>query len=265
MDKVILVKINQVIGYLYLPPSKTRSAVIYAKGGPSMGDSGESPLWPLVKSYNKILFFPDYIGYCHSAGQFNFQNCINTFHESEQFLSGQITGIDTFSGEKIELNCDDILLIGSSWGGSMVPFLEKDKKSNIKNIALIKPVTDWTTQGKTNVPEENLEETDRMIMNGWLNFYRGYEKSEWPKIFSGELKEFNPIDNIALLKDKNVFICHGEKDNVINVKKSKTYFQKFKEQFPQANVQLKIFPNLDHSSEMNYAGLEYILKELPKI
>jgi hypothetical protein len=261
---IYLVRIQNVVGHLYIPETATTKAIIHAKGGPSLGDDGNSAIWPAAKKYNYILFVPDYIGYCHSSGEFNFDSCIDTFIEAEQFLTGKQTAIDTFSGKTISLSCDELVLVGSSWGGAMVPFLEKNQKSSIKNIALIKPVTDWTTQGKTKDEEENTEQTNQFIQNGWLDIYRGYQKSEWPQIFAGKLTNYNPLHNIQLLKDKNVIICHGEKDNVISVKKSQKYYQEFKKQFPDANVKLKVFKNLDHSSKMNYEGLKFILKTLSK-
>ena len=129
---------------------------------------------------------------------------------------------------------------------------------------MIKPITDWKTQGRTKYKEEITEETDKLIKLGWEKIYRGYSQSQWPEIFQGKLSEYNPINNIELLKDKNVFIYHGDKDKTINWRKSLRYYQTFKKTFPQANVSWKLINGLDHSSKMNIEGIRLFLNALRK-
>lgn len=263
-DKIILIKTGQVVGYLYIPPIKTNKVVIMAKGGPSLGDEGNSSLWPTIKKFNWMLFVPDYIGYCRSDGKFNFKNSVLTLHQSEDFLRGNSIGIDTLTGQEISIKCSEILLVGSSWGGAIVPFLEKYKKSSINTIALLKPLTDWITQGRTKDPEENIDQTNTSIINGLLNIYRGYDNSEWPKIFSGKDKEYNPLDNLRFLNNKTVFICHGSEDESINWKKSYLYYQKLKKLFPKQKIFWKLYKS-DHSGKLNTKALKFILPTLDKL
>jgi hypothetical protein len=263
-DKIFLVKIKKVEGMLYLPRGsfKIKKAVIHAKGGPSLGDEGNSPLWEVAKKHQWALFVPDYIGYCRSAGTFSFRNCVYTLYEAEDFLRGCKKGIIVETGKTIQLKCEEILLIGSSWGGAIVPFLEKYKHSKIKVVGLIKPVLDWKSQGRTNFPEEDVIKTNRSIVRGWLNIYRGYKKSEWPAIFKKGLREYNPLDNLHLLKEKIIFLCHGEKDEVVNWRKSYSFYQALKRKYPKIKIFWKLFKNQDHSSKMTAVGLGYILKKL---
>jgi len=266
-DKIFLIKIKKVEGMLYLPKGsfEIEKAVIHAKGGPSLGDEGNSSLWGIAKKYQWALFVPDYIGYCRSDGNFTFKNCVYTLYEAEDFLRGKIEGIAVETGEKIKLKCKEILLIGSSWGGAIVPFLEKYKKSQIKAIGLIKPVLDWKSQGKTRFSEEDVFQTNRSIIRGWLNIYRGYKNSEWPKIFQNGLSEYNPLDNLSLLREKVVFLCHGGKDKVVNWRKSCLFYRAFKKEYPKGKIFWKLFKNQDHSSKMTAVGLNFILKKLKSL
>jgi hypothetical protein len=261
-DKILLIKINKVVGTLYIPAKETQNAIIYAKGGPSLGDDGKSPVWAIAKKYNYVLFIPDYIGFCRSDGIFSFKGCIETINESEQFLKGKVSAHTIDTGEKIEISTKNQVLIGSSWGGAIVPFYEKFRKSSIRYIGLIKPVTDWKSQGRTNDQEENVELTAQSIKNGWGNIYRGFSKSLWPKIFLGQVSECNPIDCIRLLQGKYVIICHGKKDDVVNWKKSKKYYEKLQGNNIESDI--SYFENEGHSSNMNVLGLEYILKKIQK-
>lgn len=261
-EKILLVKLDEVVGYLYIPKKTTHKAIIYADGGPMLGNTGEFPIWDLCKKYGYILFIPDYKGYCHSYGKFNFKGCVDTLIESEKFLKGNLSATDLEKNSTLNFKCKDLILIGASWGGAIVPFLEKYQKSSIKYIGLLKPVTDWKSQGRTKYKEENVDQTNQWIINGWANIYRSYKNSEWPKIFKGQLSEFNPLDNIHLLKDKIVFLCHGKKDHVVNWHKSERYHQKFKTTNPETKIYLKYFKNFDHGEKLDMKGTEYILRTI---
>ncbi len=261
MERIIFVRLDKVLGMLYLPSGKLSYGIIHAKGGPSFGDSGESFLWPIAKKYNAALFVPDYIGYCRSYGVFNFRNCVETLYEVDDFLRGKRFGINNQTGKAIKINCPQVVLMGSSWGGAIVPFIEKYKKTAIEHIVLVKPVTDWPTQGKTKDPEEKTEQTDEFLKRGWKNVYRGYSESEWPQILKGKLKEFNPKDNLNLLKGKHVYIAHGLHDEAINWKKSQKYYQLLKNSGMAQSVSWKLF-NDGHSSQMNARGLNYALQKI---
>lgn len=259
MNNIKLVKIKQVVGYLYQSDRSNRSVIIYLKGGPSLGDDGKSVLWPIAQKYNYDLFIPDYIGYCHSSGDFNFKNCVNTILESENFMRGKETGIDSLTNEVVNLNYTNIILVGSSWGGAIAPFLNKYSQSNIRNIILIKPVTDWSTQGRTLYPEENTDQTNQYILNAWLNVYRNYQKSEWPEIFMGLRPEFNPVEHSALLKSNKVIIVHGKQDVAVHYSKSQNYYQVLLNH--KVDVQFKLRSG-DHSSSFNIKALNLALKML---
>ena len=260
INKILTVKTNGIIGMLYLPAKKTKSVVLHAKGGPSFGDSGKSPLWISAQKYGYALFVPDYIGYCRSDGDFNFKNCIMTLTLSKNFLTGKSTGIEVESSKTIRPTFKEVILVGSSWGGAIVPFIDKYEYSSIQTVGLIKPITDWSTQGKTKYKEENVEETANLIKFAWSNIYRGFDKSEWPDVFKGNLSEYNPINNLELLQNKTIFICHGKKDVSINWKRSLNFYKNLKLKYPETKVYLKLFENEGHTDEINTKGLDYILK-----
>lgn len=260
-DQIVLVRIDRVLGYLYLPSEPTNKAVIHAKGGPSLGDDGKSPLWAVAKRFGRILFVPDYIGYCRSYGVFNFQNCVETIYEVEDFLRGKRGGLITDTNQPIKLACDDIVLEGSSWGGSIVPFLEKYRHSQINDIAIVKGVTDWASLDNGEYEETDTAETSNFAELGWANIYRGYAQSEWPQIFRGKLRECNPIDNIALLKDKRVYIAHGENDTSVNWHRSKVFYDKLRQTFLDMPVYWKML-DTGHGGEANALGLEFMLETI---
>jgi len=183
---------------------------------------------------------PDYIGHCRSEGLFNFENCIETLHICEQFLLAKTTAIEGFTGNKLTCpKVGKIILIGSSWGGAITPFIHMNKKTTIKNLGLISPMTDWSTLGNGKYTEENAKDVDSLIRNVMFPIYRGYDKSNWPKIFFNKKiqSKYNPIDNTHLLKNMNIYIVHGNKDRSIHWSRSKEYFNLLN----QSDVATKVY------------------------
>lgn len=263
--QIILIRIKNVVGTLYLPKNPTKQAIIYCKGGPSFGDQGDSPLWPIARKNKLALFIPDYIGYCRSYGKFSFRNCIKTIEESESFLSGKTKALIPETNKILRLSCKEIFLVGSSWGGSMVPFLEKYRKSKIKHIVMIKPVTDWTSQGRVKYKEEKTADTSQFIEIGLENIYRGYRDSEWPDIFSGNSEEFNPIKQLSLLTNKQVYLYHGKKDISVNWRKSERYYKEFRMVLPKSKIVMKIFDNLGHGPDMTKKAFSDAIRQIRKL
>lgn len=259
-ESIHLIRFGKVIGCFYQTGNST-AVVLYAKGGPSFGDDGHSPIWSVCKRFGVALLVPDYIGYCRSEGTFSFRNCVKTLTESEKFLKGKISALNLGKNNKFKVNFDKIILIGSSWGGAIVPFFEKYQKSSIEHIGMISPVTDWKTQGKVNKCEEDVVKTAQLISSGYKNIYRGFKNSDWPQIFAGQKSEYNPIDNTHLLNGKKVYILHGNKDKVVYWKKSQQYYQVLKKTNKNGEVHFRLLPNATHASSSRVAGTTFILKE----
>ncbi len=261
-EQVRLIKIKQVAGFLYQNEKKADTVVIYAKGGPGLGDKGQNEGWPVARRFGYDLLIPDYIGFCRSDGEFSFRSCIETFYECEDFANGKLQATDAETGITFSVKYKNIILIGSSWGGSMVPFLEKYRKSGINTIGMIKPVTDWTSQGRTKDPEEDTVMTNKQVDLVWTHLYRGYHNSEWPEIFTNKhLPEFNPVDQTAMLAGKQVLVVHGTEDDVVNYKKTVKYYGELKKH--KVSSKLKLYKG-DHSSAITVKGFRFILNEYSK-
>ena len=161
-----LVNTNEVFGYLYLPTGSIKAVVILAKGGPSFSDDGKNKVWPVCKKNNVALFVPDYLGSGRSAGgNFSMKNCLETLQLSEEALVGKQNWLDTYSGNKFQVKFTNIILVGSSWGGSIAPFyFNYNPQTVIEKLGLFSPVTEWNSQDRYLVEEE----TDGVF--GTVNF-----------------------------------------------------------------------------------------------
>lgn len=258
------IKIGPVIGSLYLASTSSQKVIIYAKGGPSFGDNGKATFWKICKDNGYSLLIPDYLGYCRSEGKFTFKGCIETLSISEKFIVGKLEAIDLLTGKKIKIKSKNNILIGSSWGGAIVPFFDQKSCKSIKAIGLIKPVTDWVSQGKNKTHiEENPEEMINLTKSVYKNIYKGFEKSPWPDIIRGKIKKFNPINNVNLLKNIPVYIAHGNRDKSVYWKKSSIYFKKLISEGNKKTT-FKLLKNCNHGSSSTNMGVKFILESIVK-
>lgn len=259
-----IIKLNKVVSSLYIPENP-KLAIIVAQGGPGLGDKLNSEFWTVCKKHGAILMVPDYIGFCRSDGKFNFKNCITTLYECEDFLKGKLKATDGFNGQKISSpNISKIVLVGSSWGGAIAPFIDKYKKTGISDLVQISPVTDWNTLGDGIHPEETRNQVDTAIETVMSNLYRGYKTSEWKEIFSNKKvrPEYNPIENLKLLKNKNVYVFHGNKDKSVHWSRSKIYVDKLKKSRLAKSVSWKLLLNSKHGGSTKSRGLASYFKTL---
>src|SRR3989344_4414904 len=136
MIKGKLIKLNKVIGFFYPSEVDKSIAIINLAGAPGFGDSGNSKTAQVCNSFGVSYLNPDYIGMCRSGGEFNFKSSVETIYESINFLTGKLLGTDIKTGKKLaKQKFNEIILLGSSFGGSIAPFFEK-----IKNEGLVKNV-----------------------------------------------------------------------------------------------------------------------------
>lgn len=256
------IKIKKVVSSLYIP-KKPKVAIIVAQGGPGTGDNLKSEYWQPCKNNGAILMVPDYIGHSRSEGSFNFTNCLETIKECEEFLLGKLTAIDGLTGKRIESpKIKKIVVLGSSWGGAIAPFVSRIKNTTISDIVLISPVTDWSTLGNGEFEEESPQMVHNLIKFIMSNLYRDYKKSEWDGIFfnSKIRTKFNPIENLDLLKDKNVFVFHGNKDKSIHWTRTEKYVKKLRSFGETKLLTWRLFLNLKHGGAMKTKSLEYYFK-----
>lgn len=254
-----LVKTGKLVGYIYLPSGNVSAVIIFAKGGPSFGDNGDSKVWPSCSKKSVALFVPDYLGSGRSGGsQFSMESCLETIKLSEtSLLKGR--WLDTHIGTEFNLSFKQIYLVGSSWGGAIAPlYFSFNPKTVIDTLGLFYPVTEWDSKVKYQVKEEPDDVFLNSIKLGWSNYYQRFGHSDWIKIIQGKLPEYNPMNTVGQLSGKNVFITHGNKDKVVYWKRSYKYYQKLKDLGMNCNWLL--LANCTHGGSAPAKAMECFLK-----
>lgn len=262
MTRGKLIKLNKVIGFFYQATDQSNVAVINLAGAPGFGDTGKSKTAKVCNKFGVSYLNPDYIGMCRSDGIFSFKGCVETVYECVDFLTGKLVGTDIEKSIKLpKKKYKKIVLLGSSFGGAIAPFVDKYGKTSIKEIILVAPITNWKGQ-KDQPSNEPIGEFIRILCFGMKNVWRGFAGSEWPQIIKGELNEFEPIQNTRLLKDKTVMIYHGNKDKSISWRDSAIYFDKIKNEGLAKNVYFEKLVNFGHSGTTVQEGVKRALKKL---
>jgi len=181
----------------------------------------------IVKKFlekNFIIVCPEYIGTFSSYGRFCVKGVVETILETIKFLK-KGEAIELWNLKKVCWRVKDITLIGGSFGGVMA-LVVGAKSKEVKNIIAIASPSNLREQGKLK-GEENLENLYDVIKRGWENIWRIRSKKDWDEFIKGE-SDINPVDHVKELRNKNIFLIHGQKDKTVSVKRSVDLFEELK-------------------------------------
>lgn len=215
------VRFKSIYGEFFVPSRSSQVAVIYIRG--SKGKSNINWFASICSKSNISCFIPDLIGTGQSSGNtFSFDTCIQTIYEAELFLSA--AGFNRIS------------LVGTSFGASFLPlYFKKYPASSITNVGLLMPVTEYGMSKSWHYPEESDKDFYAQLTAD--PYYRNIDLVEWQMITEGN-PQTNPILNSECLSRRNVFIAHGNKDTVINWRRSYRFFQKLSKITPKCEYHL---------------------------
>jgi len=263
----VLVSMGGLIGSLYIPKQLSTCIVIEAPGAPCWGDTGTHKGWSECKKHNISLFVPDYLGSSRSNGsQFSMRNCLKTLYMCEQFVKGKISAKSVVDGKLIHIQFETILLIGSSFGGAVIPFYPREyPDTEVRGLGFLYPTTVWGPKEYVYPDEESDEEYLYLLENGWGNFYRNIMSSDWPGIILGREEKFIPNQNIDHLRGFWIYAVHGDQDNLVHWSRTKKYIELLKKNDPDNNhVYWKLISNAGHGEATEAIGYEVVVSKFVK-
>lgn len=209
----------------YSDLTKPQKVIILAYGLPTVPPYYKNPfITKLIKS-GFMVAIPQYIGTFDSYGVSNIKNSADTILQTIESIKKN-KAKELYELKEISWKAKEIILIGGSFGGSVV-LVAGAKSKDIKKIVALAPPTDYRTQGKMRYPEEKIMDTYYIIKRAYPFTWRVKSKNVWLKFDRGEL-DLNPLDYVEKLKTKDIFLIHGLKDNVVNAKRSKQLYDKIK-------------------------------------
>lgn len=257
-------KYKDVVGSAYHNKGNAR-AIIYCKGGPSMGDNGQNKLCSELSSKHKIsVIIPDYIGSGRSGGDIcSIENCCKTVQQCEELLLNNEPFLNCWENKQQQFNVDKILLLAHSWGGTMAALHFKFyPNSKISDIALIAGEMDYDVDGHKKYGGESDAEYWVQMLNGWSNYYRNIATSNWKDLVLGIDRINNPLDNVKVMETKHIYLIHGVYDEVISPQRTKNYFNAIKKVFPaKKDLTIKMYKR-SHFNIINPRMFSYLIEKV---
>ncbi|HEX3099688.1 MAG TPA: alpha/beta fold hydrolase [Patescibacteria group bacterium] len=203
----------------FLPPARTikkQRVIILADGMPTVPKNKE--ILNLLSSKGFWVFAPRYRGSWESDGKF-------LAHSPHKDILDVIDGIhhnfvsiwDYNLGDKkvFKLNPDEIILVGSSFGGPAVILAAQEDKRVNKTVAF-SPVIDWRRPGKDEPIPLLAKFTEQAFGNGYRT-----SKNGWAKIISG--KFYNPALNPDKTNGASLLMIQAKDDTVVSYSATKKF------------------------------------------
>lgn len=201
----------------------TNKFVILCYGLPSYPPNSSLDLIRQLNNNGINVIVPEYYGTFSSEGVCTINNCVDTILETISFLkAGQ--GKDEFTQKNIQWSCQNIILLGVSFGGS-VALVVGAKSSAIKKIVAISSPTNYRDHN-LKYTEENLNDLTICLRNAYKNTWR-ITPQGWTELLDGSC-DLNPIDYLKQLKDKKILFIHALNDSVVSYNRSKELYHQLK-------------------------------------
>jgi len=240
--------------YAFPETQSKRKLIIICPGLPSQPEN-----WDLMSKLAKMGFTNltvKYQGTWESKGYFLKDSPVKDVISVIDKIIEKKTLISLYDNSTMSLDFDEIVLFGSSFGGS-VALVAGAKHNQVRKIVANAPVTDYKLHGKDkNSKEQDLEKLGSFIKRGYGRAY-ALEQSDWERLLIGEV-DINPVKYREELSKKDLLLIHGKKDKTVSPGKTVDFF----EGITSENKKLILIPDVDHFS-LNNASVE-ILEEVEK-
>lgn len=227
--------------------TNNKKLIVFCPGLPGQPENAN-----IMEYFTKLgftCFFIKYSGTWESEGEFLKRNPEEDVREVIAYLEKNKKVTEFYTEKQINLNFDEIILFGSSFGGS-VAIVAGAKDGNINKIVALAPVVNYKSQGReTKFEEENLENLGKFLKRAYGPAYRLNLKN-WEKLISGEV-DLNPSDYVSKLKKKDVLLIQGANDKSVSPKRTKDFFGKIES---NKNSIYKLLKESTHLSFTNLPG-----------
>ncbi|TSC86811.1 MAG: Uncharacterized protein G01um101416_576 [Microgenomates group bacterium Gr01-1014_16] len=228
-----------------LPSSEPQKKIIIACSGlPGQPENYE--LFSYFTQEGFICVHPKYEGTWESYGKFLNHSPVDDILKVIDHLKKERSLVSAYDNSLIKFDFDEVILFGSSFGGS-VALVSAARSQNVNRAIAIAPVIDFSTQGKDKREEQDLTNLGEFLQRGYGRAY-DFELRDWKKLLEGKI-DMNPIKYIKELSPKKLFLVHGEEDKTISVYKTRRFFDDLKNK----ESEFLLVPNAGH---LSFYGLQ---------
>lgn len=200
----------------FLPPTrptKKQRVIIFADGMPTVPSKKTQLEYFSKKGF--WVFHPRYRGSWESGGKLFSKSPHNDIVDVINGLSKKF--IDLWNGKVYRLTADEIILIGSSFGGPAVILAGQDPRVN--QVIAISPLIDWTKPGRKEPISFVAKFTEQAFGNGYRVDAKG-----WQKIKSG--KFYNPAQEVNKVNGQKLLFIHAKDDDICRYSETQKFAAK---------------------------------------
>lgn len=248
---VYRLKSKNIVYDLYLPKKSNGKVILYVPGLP--GHPRKKALGEILAASGFTFFEMRFPGSWESDGEFTMNNCVKSLEEAYVFIQ-EGAAIELRRGARKEWAHDDIILLGSSFGGGVT------LSSQIKDpltFVLLAPVTKLQNiKDSLVILPSGTDDLFHMLLEGYANVYRGLTEKDWSNFLDGKTL-INPGKNIDNLKNKKLIFVQGTDDDVILSKHTVEYVEILRES--QVNIKFISVKNAGHGGDLEEKAVQTLV------
>ncbi len=163
-----------------------------------------------------------YSGTWGSYGSFLKNSPVKDIENILDFVLKERSFIDSSNNQKVKLNFKKIILIGTSFGGS-VCLVSGAKSLNVNKIIALSPIVNYRDHARNpDYPEEKIDNLGNYLKRAYGKSYN-FSSNDWKKFVEGKL-DINPDDYVHELSKKEIILLSGVKDKSISIDRLKNFF-----------------------------------------
>lgn len=247
-------KSKNIVYDMYLPKRNNGKVILYVPGLP--GHPRKKTLGEIFSARGFIFFEMRFPGSWESNGKFTMDNCVKSLEEAYSFIQ-KGAGVELRRGTRKEWAHDNIILLGSSFGGGVI--LSSHIKASL-TMVLLAPVTKLQyIKDSLFILPSGADDLFHLLSEGYANVYRGLTEKDWVNFLEGKTL-INPKKNINNLKNKNLLFVQGTNDEVIQSKHTAEYVKELKAAL--VNVKLMLVPGAEHGGYLEEKAVQLVMDNL---
>ncbi len=247
-------KSKNIVYDLYLPKKNNGKVILYVPGLP--GHPRRKTLGEIFVANGFTFFEMRFPGSWESNGKFTMDNCVKSLEEAYVFIRGGV-GVELRRNTKKEWVHDNIILLGSSFGGGVI------LSSRIKDpitFVLLAPVTKpQHIKDSLFILPSGSDDLFHLLSEGYANVYRGLIEKDWSNFLDGKTL-INPEKNIDNLKNKNLLFIQGTDDGVIQSAHTDEYVKELQD--ARVNIKLISVQGGGHGGGLEEKAVQILVDNL---
>jgi len=217
-----------------------KKLVIICPGLPS--DPSNYKIMDLISNEGFLCLYPRYSGTWGSYGNFLKDSPVKDIEKIIHFLLKNKSFIDLSNNQKVKLVFNEIILLGTSFGGS-VCLVAGAKSKFVKKIIALSPIINYRDHARNPIyQEEDISTLGSYLKRAYGTIYN-FNETSWKEFIAGKL-DINPIDYIKQLNKKKVIILSGVKDKSLSFERIKNFFN----EIPSKKKKNYVFKDIGHLS-----------------